>query len=165
MSPHRSRYWLHAKIEDPDQCEQQIEKICEVYLEAVDNEADGLHTVSVDEKTGIQALGRESPTIPMSPSKVERMEYNDERHGTTNLFGNLNVATGKIIEPMLRETRTSEDVAENIDNIVETDPAAKWVFVCDHLNTHMSVSLVMLIAVLCDIPLEGLGKPRKYAES
>ena len=162
MSPHRSRYWLNAKIEDPEHCEQQIEKICEVYLTAIDNEAKGIHTVSVDEKTGIQALERESPTIPMSPGKVERIEYNYERHGTTNLFGNLNVATGKVMEPMLRATRTSEDFAENIDRMVATDPAAEWIFVCDNLNTHMSVVLVMLIAVLCGIPLEGLGKPRKY---
>ena len=73
----------NAKIEDADQCEQQIETICEVYLTAVANETKGIHTVSVDEKTGIQALGRESPTIPMSPGKVEHIEYNDERRGTT----------------------------------------------------------------------------------
>jgi hypothetical protein len=81
---------------------------------AAAREAEGIHTVSVDEKTGIQALEREAPTIPMSPGKVERIEYNYERHGTTNLFGNLNVATGEIIAPMLRETRTSEDFAETL---------------------------------------------------
>ena len=43
-----------------------------------------------------------------------------------------------------------------------TDPAAGWLFVCDNLNTHMSVLLVMLIAVLCEIPLDGLGKQRKH---
>ena len=162
MSPHRSRYWLNAKIEDPEQCEQQIEKVCETYLLAADREAEGIHTVSVDEKTGIQALERESPTIPMTPGKVERVEYNYIRHGTTNLFGNLNVATGGIMSPMLCETRTSEDFAENIDRMVATDPTAQWIFVCDHLNTHMSVLLVMLVAVLCEISLTSLGKPRKY---
>jgi hypothetical protein len=162
LSPHRSRYWLNAKIEHADQCEQQIEKVCETYLLAAQREAEGIHTVSVDEKTGIQALEREAPTIPMSPGKVERMEYNYERHGTTNLFGNLNVATGEIVAPMLCETRTSEDFAENIDRIVSTDPMAQWIFVCDNLNTHMSVLLVMLVAVLCDIPFEILGKPKEH---
>ena len=162
MSPHRSRCWLNAKIEDPEQCGQHIEKVCETYLLAAEREAEGIHTVSVDEKTGIQALERESPTIPMSPGKVERREYNYIRHGTTNLFGNLSVATGEIVAPMLRETRTSEDFAENIDQIVATDPMAQWIFVCDNLNIHMSVLLVMLVAVLCAIPLEGLGKPRKH---
>ncbi|MCL2710034.1 MAG: hypothetical protein FWE95_04050, partial [Planctomycetaceae bacterium] len=55
-SPHRSRYWLNAKIEDPQQCEQQIEKICEVYLSAAENEAKGilrrlsLKTLGISEK-------------------------------------------------------------------------------------------------------------------
>jgi predicted GTPase len=89
---------------------------------AAENERNGIHTVSVDEKTGIQALEREAPTIPMSPGKVERRECNYERHGTINLFGNKNVAKGTIIEPMFKETRTSEDFAQNIDNIVATDP-------------------------------------------
>jgi hypothetical protein len=130
-------------------------------LAAAENEANGIHTISVDEKTGIQALKRESPTIPLSPGKVERIEFNYGRHGTTNLFGNLNVATGEIIAPLLRETRTSEDFADNIDRIVSTDPTAGWIFVCDNLNTHMSVLLVMLVAVLCNISLVSLGKPGK----
>ena len=96
----------------------------------------GIHTVSVDEKTGIQALGRDAPTKPMEPGKPERIEYNDDRHGTTCLFGNLNVATGKIVSPKLNATRTEEDFAENIDAIVAAAPEAQWVFVCDNLNTH-----------------------------
>ena len=72
---------------------------------------------------------------PLEPGKVERIEYEYERNGTTNLFGNLNVATGEIVAPKLSATRTEEEFAENIDAIVETDPNAQWVFVCDHLNT------------------------------
>ena len=32
---------------------------------------------------------------------------------------------------------------------------------CDNLNTHQSVTLVLLVAVLCDLPLLDLGKPGK----
>jgi hypothetical protein len=138
-----------------------VHNVCETYLLAAEREAEGIHTMSVDEKSGIQALEREAPTLPMLPGKVERREFNYERHGTTNLFGNVQVATGEIIAPKLCETRTSEDFADNIDQIVSTDPTAGWIFVCDQLNTHMSVVLVMLVAVLCDIPLSDLGKPGK----
>jgi hypothetical protein len=161
LSPHLSRYWLNAKIDDPEVTERGIEKVCQTYLEAAENEAKGIHTVSSDEKSGIQALEREAPTIPLSPGKTERIEHNYERHGTTNLFGNLNIATGKIIAPKLSKTRTSEDFADNIDNIVATDPTAGWIFVVDNLNTHMSVLLVMLVALLLDIPFDTLGKPEK----
>jgi hypothetical protein len=138
-----------------------VEKVCQTYLTAAMNEAMGIHTMSVDEKTGIQALGREAPTKPMEPGKPERIEYNYDRHGTLCLFGNLNVATGKIVAPKLQATRTSEDFADNIDAIIATDPKAEWVFVCDNLNTHLSATLVMLVAVLCEIPLDSLGKEGK----
>jgi len=98
----------------------------------------------------------------MSPGKPDRIEYNYERHGTTNLFGNKNVATGEIVAPMLSETRTSEDFVENIGNVIATDPAAGWIFVVDNLNTHMSVLLVLFVAKLCGIPLDSLGKERKH---
>ena len=32
---------------------------------------------------------------------------------------------------------------------------------CDNLNTHQSVMLVLLVCVLCDLPLLSLGKPGK----
>jgi len=136
-------------------------KICQTYHAVAENEQQGIHTVSVDEKTGIQALERAAPTIPMSPGKPERRETNYERHGTINLFGNKNVATGEIVAPMFKETRTEEDFAQNIDQIVATDSSAQWVFVCDNLNTHLSVTLVMLVSILCDLPLLGLGRKGK----
>jgi len=73
----------------------------------------------------------------------------------------LNIATGEIIAPKLSATRTEEEFAENIDSMIETDPAAQWVFVCDNLNTHLSATLVMLVALLCDIPFDSLGKKGK----
>ena len=97
----------------------------------------------------------------MIPGFVEKREYNYERHGTTCLIGNKNVATGEIVAPMLNETRTELDFLENIENVIETDPDGGWIFVCDNLNTHMSASLVLMVALMCDIPLNTLGKKDK----
>ena len=132
-----------------------------MYFDAKENEAKGIHTISVDEKTGIQALEREAETKPMKPGMVERREFNYERHGTTCLFGNLNVATGEIISPMLKETRTEADFAENIEQVIATAPTAEWVFVCDHLNTHLSETLVLLVAAHCGLPQDDFGKKGK----
>ena len=123
-----------------------MKEICETYHAAAENESQGIHTVSIDEKTGIQALEREAPTKPMIPGSVEKREYNYERHGTTCLFGNLNIATGEVIAPMLNATRNEADFATNIENIIATEPDKGWVFVLDNLNTHMSETLVRLIA-------------------
>ena len=95
----------------------------------------------------------------MIPGFVEKREYNYERHGTTCLFGNLNVATGKMIAPMLNATRTEVDFVKNIENIIATAPDAGWVIVLDHLNTHQSESLVILVArhlgITADLGVKG----------
>jgi len=74
----------------------------------------------------------------MKPGQVERREYHYERHSTTCLFGNKNVATGEIVAPMLNATRTEEDFVKDIEGVIATAPDAGWVFVLDHLNTHLS---------------------------
>ena len=46
--------------------------------------------------TGIQALERIAPGLPMAPGKVERREFEYRRHGTQTLIAAFDVATGKV---------------------------------------------------------------------
>lgn len=146
LHPHRSQYWLNAKIEDPIQHAQQVANVCEVYAQASALEAAGTHVVSSDEKTGIQALERAAPTLPMRPGKDERREFEYVRNGTLCLIANLQVATGKILAPTVGPTRSEEDFALHIEQTVATDASANWIFVVDNLTTHCSESLVRLVA-------------------
>src|SRR4051812_23146842 len=83
LQPHRSRYWLNAKHDDPEAFSRQVEAVCVCYLAAPQRwEADVIHTVSVDEMTGIQALERIAPTDPMKRGQVVRREFESTRHGT-----------------------------------------------------------------------------------
>lgn len=111
----------------------------------------GIHTVSVDEKTGIQALERKYETLPMKPGLVERREFEYIRHGTLSLIANLEIATGRIISPTIKATRNEEDFANHIAQTIDIDPDAGWIFVTDRLNTHQSESLVRLVAQRCNI--------------
>ena len=120
----------------------------------------GVHTVSVDEMTGIQALQRSAPTLPMRPGRVERREFEYIRHGTQCLIGNFDVVTGEVIAPTIQQTRTEEDFAEHIKRTVATDPEATWIFVCDNLTTHCSESLVQYVAEACNLE-QDLGKKGK----
>jgi hypothetical protein len=119
-----------------------------------------VHVVSVDEKTGIQALERIHPDQAMSSGKLERHEFEYARHGTQTLIANFEVATGKVVSPSLGDTRTEEDFVNHIRATVATDPEAKWVFIADQLNTHKSASLAACVAELCGIkdPLGEKGK-------
>jgi len=53
-----------------------------LYLQAQTLQAAGERVISTDEMTGIQALERKHPTIPMGPGRVERREFEYLRHGT-----------------------------------------------------------------------------------
>ena len=119
--------------------------------------------VSVDEKTGIQALERKSPDIPMGPGRVQGREHEYIRHGTLCLTANLEVWCGCIIAPTLGPTRTEVDFAAHIEQTVATDPFAGWVFIADNLNTHQSESLVKYVAEACGIE-DDLGEKEKEGE-
>ena len=113
--------------------------------------AAGTHTISTDEKTGIQALERLHPPLAMRPGHIERLEFEYVRHGTQCLIGNFEVATGQVLTPSVGPTRTEEDFAAHIAQTLATDPAGEWIFVVDQLNTHQSEALVRLVAAECGL--------------
>jgi len=161
LKPHLSRYWLNnGRDEDPETFDAEVERVCHLYLDAPTSHEQGIHVVSTDEKTGIQALEREYPSRPMVPGQVELREHSYIRHGTLCLTPNLEVATGRIVAPTIGITRKEKDFEAHIRQTIDTDPDADWVFVLDQLNTHKSESLVRLVADLCQIedPLGVKGK-------
>ena len=96
-------------------------------------------------------LFKESQSTCYRPVVASRREYEYIRHGTLGLFGNLHIATGQILSPLIRHTRTEEDFLENIDGLVSTDPTATWRLITDNLNTHASESMVRYVAASCEL--------------
>lgn len=160
IKPHLSRYWLNANPDDPLVFESEVQTVCSLYLRARVLHAAGIHLMSTDEKTGIQALERRYPTKEMKPGLVERREFEYIRHGTRCLTVNFEVATGRILVPTVGPTRTEADFADHIKRTVATDPNAEWVFVVDQLNTHQSESLVRWVAEQCALTTD-LGEKGK----
>jgi hypothetical protein len=72
----------HPTPDDPADLAAQIRTVCEVYEATPVLAAAGTHVASTDEMTGIQALERLHPSLPMQPGYVEREEFEYERHGT-----------------------------------------------------------------------------------
>jgi transposase len=107
--------------------------------------------VSCDEMTGVQALERLHPSLPMRPAHVEREEFEYIRHGTQSLIANLEVATGQIIAPTIGPRRTEKDFVAHIQQTIQTAPEALWIFITDQLNTHQSETLVSLVAKHCGL--------------
>jgi transposase len=158
LQPHRSRYWLNTTEKDPELFEAQVQMVCACYHDAPQLYFHhDTHTISVDEMTGIQALERIAATLPIKPGQSERREFEYERHGTLTLIGNFHVVTGELVAPSLGATRTEADFANHIEQTVEDDPQARYVFVVDNLNTHCSATLVELVTRLCGSK-DDLGK-------
>lgn len=154
LRPHTWRYWLNGKPDERK--DEKIQEISKVYQQAQQREQEGELSMSVDEKTGIQALEREAPTKPMRPGQDEKIEFNYERHGTQALLAGINVATGEVIGEC-RDTRTEEDFVEFIDQLVKGHrDRGKYRFVVDNLNTHKSESLVRYVAKISGVD-EDLG--------
>ena len=132
------------------------------YSQAPARAEQGKRTLSTDELTGVQALERKHPDLPLAPGKVERREFEYIRHGTQSLIINFDVATGRVDAPSCGPTRTEADFAEHIQRTVEADPATKkWHFVTDNLNTHKSEALVRYVAAESDLTLD-LGVKGKH---
>ncbi len=132
----------------------QVKVVCDLYAQAPNLLATGIHVVSSDEMTGIQALERVYPTESVQIGQVERQEYEYIRHGTQSLIANWQVATGTVITPSVTATRNEADFAAHIAQTIASDPKAGWIFILDQLNTHKSETLVRLVDRLCDLKLD-----------
>ena len=106
--------------------------------------------------TGVQALERCAPDLPMGPRKPIAREFEYIRHGTQTLLAGFNVVTG-VIQGLCRDTRKEQDLVDLVAHLIETNPGYQtYHFVADQLNTHKSASLVEYVADFCGID-QGLG--------
>lgn len=95
----------------------------------------------VDEKTSIQALDRTQPSLPMRPGQVERRTHDYKRHGVTDLFAALNVATGQVLHQTRPKHRAIEfrQFLDTIDANVADDLAVHVVL--DNASTHKTPAI------------------------
>ena len=127
--------------------------ICDLYEEAGKEGENRKNIVSVDEKTGIQALKRKHSMLPMKPGQVEKREFEYERNGTQALIATFNVVNGQVFGTV-GDTRTEIDFANHLKQVIATDLDGEWVIILDQLNTHKSESMVRLVAQYCDMDIE-----------
>ena len=138
--------------------EEKIVEGCEVYAKAAERAKQGERTISMDELTGVQALERKHPDLPMQVGHVLRREFEYIRHGTLSWFINFDVVTGQVIEPSWGPTRNEEDALAHMHRLIASDPKAlKWHLMLDNLNIHQSESLVRWVAEREAIAVETLG--------
>ena len=147
------RYYLMPKP-DP-QSEEKIADINQLYQTAQERAERGEATVSTDEMTGVQALERKHPDLPMQPGRVLRREFEYIRHGTLSFIVNFDVASGQVWQVSAGPTRNEADFLAHIQRTVDANShIVQWHFIVDNLNTHQSESLVRYVAEESDLDID-----------
>lgn len=148
-----NRYWLTPAYETG--FDEKVAAINSVYQQAPELAKQGGRIESVDEMTGVQALERKHPGLPLLPGKVERTEFEYKRHGTLSFTCNFDIVRGELVACTANKTRNEKDFLEHIQRRVASDLlASQWHFINDNLNTHMSASLVCYVAEESDIAID-----------
>ena len=128
LQPHRQQMYLTSH---DDEFREKRDDVLRVYYEAPKNE----HIVSVDEKTGIQALERRYADIAMKPGQPMRREFEYVRHGTLCWMGAFDVRRGKPFGFTSHE-HNSDTFIELLGVIDAVYPPGRGHIIMDNLSAH-----------------------------
>jgi transposase len=128
LQPHRQKMWVTSHDEE---FRAKRDDVLRVYYETPQNE----HIICLDEKTGMQALERCNPDLPMEPGQPIRREFEYIRHGTLCLMGAYDVRRGKLFG-FTAEKRGGDPFLDLLDVVDVCYPDGKGHIVMDNLSDH-----------------------------
>jgi transposase len=129
LQPHRLRTFTFSP--DPD-FEAKLLDVVGLYL----NPPEKALVLCVDEKTGIQALDRTQPLLPLRAKQPRSWTNEYVRHGTHTLLAALEIATGRVLAEVKR--RTSVNFLRFMNRVVGHYPDRELHAILDNLNIHKS---------------------------
>ena len=152
LKPHRVRYYLERR--DPE-FDRKMREVLMVYRDvfltpasARDPAAPAVHTVSVDGKPGVQAIGATAPDLPPEAGEQATMsrDYEYVRHGTLSILAALDLHTGEVIADVERRHRSREFIAllERLHR--HYPPEAVVRVVLDNHSAHISRETMAYLA-------------------
>jgi transposase len=119
------------KFSTDPQLEAKLTDIVGLYLNPPENAV----VVCVDEKSQVQALDRTQPILPIRPGLPEKATHDYVRHGTTTLFGALEVAAGQVTDACYPKHRHQEFL-RFLKKVAAAYPGRELHVVCDNYATH-----------------------------
>lgn len=128
LHPHRLRTFTFSP--DP-QFEEKLLEVVALYMQPPQNAV----VLCVDEKTGIQALDRTQPVLPLRAKKPRSWTNEYVRHGTRTVLASLEIKTGQVLA-RVKQSRTSSDFLSFMDEVVASYSRQRLCVILDNLNTH-----------------------------
>lgn len=138
LHPHRLRTFTFSP--DP-QFEEKLLEVVALYMKPPENAV----VLCVDEKTGIQALDRTQPLLPLRAKQPRAWTNEYVRHGTRTVLASLEIQTGRVIG-RVKQRRTSADFLSFMDEVVAAYPHERLCVILDNLNTHKNHSALAWLA-------------------
>ena len=158
IKPFRIKYYCEKR--DPE-FETKMHNVLVVYkqismrfdddgnLTPYEGEEPVTHTISYDEKPGIQAIATTSPDLaPREGNGVTYRDYEYVRHGTLSLLAGLDLVTGEAI-PLVRETHKSSDFIDFLKILDSKYPKGDKIrLVLDNHSAHTSKETRAFLATI-----------------
>jgi len=142
----RSKSFVHGVLQAPDLHPHRLRtfhfspdpRFAEKLLEVVGwylNPPEQALVLCLDEQTGIQALDRTQPVLPLRRGKPRPWSNEYVRHGTRTMLAAVDIETGKATT-WVNQTRTAVDFVTFMNQVVREYPRQRLWVVLDNLNTH-----------------------------
>lgn len=157
IKPFRIQYYCENR--DPDfeakmhqvlvvykQLELLFDENGELYIPAGEQE---VHTVSYDEKPGIQAIATTSPDLkPNIENGTIKRDYEYKRLGTISLLAAIDLLTGEAI-PLVRNTHNSDDFIDFLKLLDERYAAGDTIqIILDNHSVHTSKKVKQFLSTM-----------------
>jgi transposase len=141
---HNLRPWnvVTFKVSNDPDFEEKLVDVVGLYMSPPERAI----VFSFDEKTQVQALDRTQPSLPLKPGRAGTMTHDYKRHGTTDLFAAMNVATGEVLYDT-RPSHKSTDVLQFF-KLIDLHVAADLDIhvVLDNLSAHKAPPVATWLA-------------------
>lgn len=157
IKPFKIKYYLEKK--DPD-FENKMHDVLLVYKQVemqfdengdiiVPDDGHMTHTISYDEKPGIQAVANKYPDYnPTSENGFVRRDYEYVRLGTLSLLAGIDLLTGEAI-PLVSESHKSSDFIQFLKILDKKYPEGDTIrLILDNHSAHTSKETRLYLATL-----------------
>lgn len=168
IKPFKIRYYLEKK--DPD-FENKMHDVLLVYKQVemqfdengsiiVPEDGHMTHTLSYDEKPGIQATANKYPDhAPTEENGFVRRDYEYVRLGTLSLLAGIDLLTGEAI-PLVSESHKSSDFIRFLNILNEKYPEGDTIrLILDNHSAHTSKETRLYLAALPEDRFEFVFTP------
>ncbi len=137
---------MHQVLLVYKQAEMLFDENGELFIPAGEQD---VHTVSYDEKPGIQAIAITSPDLnPTRENGTIKRDYEYKRLGTISLLAAIDLLTGEAI-PLVRNTHNSDDFIDFLKILNERYPEGDTIqVILDNHSVHTSKKVKQYLSIL-----------------